>query len=181
MNKETTNLLLNLSGVVVVFGQILLALLVFAYLIFRLNTKNKQLKNLFNFISQNALSFAFFVASSATVGSLFLSEIAKLPPCMLCWYQRIFMFPQGILLGIAVFTNDNGIKKYIIALSAIGILIAIYHYILQVTQALPLPCADDVVSCTVKQIELFGYLTIPLMSATAFALVLFFTFFVKKK
>ncbi len=172
MSQDSTDIILGLFGTVVVFGQILLILLILLYILHKTNKKNKQLKFLFDFISQNSLVAAFFVSASATFGSLFLSEIAKIPPCMLCWYQRIFMFPQVILLGIALFKNEETIKKYVIALSVIGAVIAAYHFLLQRVPTLPLPCTNDVVSCATKQIELFGYLTIPLMSLTAFLLII---------
>ena len=172
MSKEAIDVIINLFGVVVVLGQILLVLLILLYILLKLNKKNKQLKLLFDFISQNSLSFSFLVAVSAVVGSLSLSQIAKIPPCDLCWYQRIFMFPQVFILGIALLKNDLGVKKYVAPLSVVGAAIAAYHYLLQQVPTLPLPCTNEVVSCSVKQIELFGYLTIPMMSLTAFVLIL---------
>ena len=40
-----------------------------------------------------ALWLAFLVALTATVGSLYFSEVARFTPCVLCWYQRIAMYP----------------------------------------------------------------------------------------
>ena len=181
MTTEVIDLIINLSGVVVVLGQILLIFLILLYILLKLNKKNKQLKSIFNFISENALSFSFLVATTATIGSLFLSQIAKIPPCDLCWYQRIFMFPLTIILGIALFKDDLQVKRYVVPLALIGIAIAFYHYILQRLPTLPLPCTNEVVSCTTKQIELFGYITIPLMSATAFGLIILVLLFSGKK
>lgn len=169
--NEAIKTIINLFGLVVVLGQGLLALLILLFILSKLDKKNKQVKFVINFISENALAFSFLVSVSAVIGSFFLSQVAKIPPCDLCWYQRIFMFPIPIILGIALFKNDLGVKKYIIPLVGVGLTIAIYHYLLQRVPTLPLPCTNEIVSCTVKQIELFGYLTIPLMSATAFGLV----------
>ena len=36
---------------------------------------------------------AWVIAASAMLGALFFGEVMQLPPCLLCWYQRIFMFP----------------------------------------------------------------------------------------
>lgn len=181
MNQQAADIIINLFGLVVVLGQILLVLLIFLYILVKLNKKNKALQKLWNFLSENSLAFSFLISASAVVGSMFLSQIAKIPPCDLCWYQRIFMFPLPIISGIAVFKDDYGIKKYVIPLASIGLVIAIYHYLLQKLPSLPLPCTNSIISCTDKQLELFGYLTIPLMSATAFALVLFLMLAMRKK
>jgi len=181
MTREAIDVILNLSGAGVIAGQILLILLILLFALFQTNRKIKRLKPFFNFISYNSITFAFLVSVIATIGSLFLSEIAQIPPCRLCWYQRIFMFPLPIILGIALIKEDAGVKKYVIPLAAIGSIIAIYNYILQTAPALALPCVNDAVSCTTKQIELFGYITIPLMSLTAFLLILIFLFLAERK
>ncbi|OGH17309.1 MAG: hypothetical protein A3C30_01365 [Candidatus Levybacteria bacterium RIFCSPHIGHO2_02_FULL_40_18] len=138
------------------------------------------MKKITQFLSDNSLPFAFLVAVAATAGPLFLSEIAHFTPCKLCWFQRIFMFPQVLILGIATFKNDFSIKRYILPMSVIGAAIAIYHYLLQ-TSPIPLPCSDEVANCTLKQFAYFGYITIPLMSFTAFALIIFLMLFLKRQ
>ncbi|WP_082321816.1 disulfide bond formation protein B [Variovorax paradoxus] len=45
---------------------------------------------------------AFLVAFASTLGSLFFSEVMKLEPCVLCWYQRIAMFPLSSRLTRAL-------------------------------------------------------------------------------
>src|SRR3989338_2312104 len=72
-----------------------------------------RIKKLF---SRYAYILAFLVALTATLGSLFLSEVAKFQPCILCWYQRILMYPQAILLYMAILRNQTVIKPYIIVL-----------------------------------------------------------------
>lgn len=134
-------------------------------------TKSKTLKRFFNFISTNYLSFGFLLSLSAVLGSIFLSEVAKYPPCELCWYQRIFMFPQPIILGIAMLKNDYQAKLYSVVLALIGLLIAIYHILIQNGQLVS-PCSNQVVNCSLKQFVYFGYVTIPVMSATAFILLI---------
>lgn len=128
------------------------------------------------FISRNALLFAFVVALIATSGSLFYSEIAGYEPCKLCWFQRIFMYPQVILLGLALWKKDYGIKLYGIVLSAIGAVIAGYHYLLQLGVAPALPCAAVGYSaaCSQRFVLQFGYITIPMMALTAFLLIIIF-------
>ncbi len=114
---------------------------------------------------------AFAVSTTATLGSLFFSEIAKWTPCLLCWYQRIFMYPLPILLYVGIMRNEKIIKPYLLVLSAVGALIAGYHYFIQLYPTSSLvPCDATGVSCTKVYTWYFGYITIPLMAATAFML-----------
>ena len=117
------------------------------------------------------------VALTGTLGSLFLSEIAGWTPCKLCWFQRIFLYPQVVLLGIALWKKDRGIAKYILTLSAIGAAIAVYHYSEQIHATFFMdpgetlePCDQTGVSCATTYTFRFGYITVPMMALTAFAL-----------
>ncbi len=130
-----------------------------------------------------ALRGALIVALIATLGSLFYSEIAHYTPCLLCWYQRIFMYPQVILLGIAVWKKDTSVAIYSLALSIIGVALALYHYLLQLGVAPELPCAAIGYSaaCSQRFVLTFGYITIPLMALTAFFLIIVSMVTAKKK
>ncbi|HEX6475125.1 MAG TPA: disulfide bond formation protein B, partial [Candidatus Limnocylindria bacterium] len=75
-------------------------------------------------IGSGALWLAFAVAFTATAGSLFFSEVAHLVPCTLCWYQRIAMYPLALILGIAAWRGDWGIRRYAAPLAAIGAIVA---------------------------------------------------------
>jgi disulfide bond formation protein DsbB len=124
---------------------------------------------------------AWLTSIVATIGSLYLSEVEKLPPCILCWWQRIFMYPLIILLGIGLAKRDKNLPDYILPLSIIGLGIAIYHYLLQIG-VLPestAPCQSGI-SCTTKQIEWFGFVTIPFLSAVAFAIITTVMFILRK-
>ena len=81
------------------------------------------------------------------------------------------MFPQPIILGIAMFKNDISIKLYSVTLASIGLLIAIYHMLIQNGQ-LASPCSYQAVNCSLKQFVYYGYVTIPVMSATAFIILI---------
>jgi len=123
-----------------------------------------------NFLGKNVLFLSLLVSAIATLGSLFFSELAKFEPCRLCWFQRIFMYPQVILLGIAWAKKDYKIIDYSLTLSLIGGTISLYHnyiyYWLQVATFCGL--AEQGPSCTEKIILGQGYITIPLMALTAF-------------
>jgi len=148
-------------------------ILILIFLLVLIFSKSRFLK-LKNFIGKNALFFAFIVSFIATAGSLFYSEIAKYDPCKLCWFQRIFMYPQVLLLGIAMFKKDHKISDYIIPMSIIGGLIAAYHYLVQIELFAPPACSavGYSVSCATKFVMSYGYITIPMMSLTAFILII---------
>ena len=128
------------------------------------------------FFKENAMPMVLAIAIVATVGSLFFSEIMKLPPCVLCWYQRICMYPIVIIGSVGLWKKDKNLPLFILPLSIIGLVISIYHNLLYY-KILPesiAPCTMGV-SCTTKQIELLGFITIPLMSLTAFTLITIIT------
>ncbi len=180
MDKQSALQIVSLIADLVLLAQIFLAFSVIVIILRRVAKKNKALNKYVQFFSDNALTFAFFVALIATSGSLFFSEVAHFIPCKLCWYQRIIMYPQVVILSIATFKNDFAVKKYILPLSVIGLVIAVYHYILQMSP-FPLPCSDEVANCALKQVGFFGYITIPLMAATAFAVIIYLMLLIKKK
>lgn len=108
----------------------------------------------------------------ATMGSLFFSEVMALPPCVLCWYQRICMYPLAIIATVGLLRRDRGVSCYLVPLVIAGIVIAVYHNLLYY-HLIPdsiTPCATGV-SCTERQIEWLGFITIPLLSLTAFVMI----------
>ena len=116
-----------------------------------------------------ALYGAWLIAIIAMAGSLYFSQVLHLPPCLLCWYQRICMYPLVFIIGIGLLRKDKSVPVYILPLSLIGLAIAIYHVLLYygiIPESLA-PCSLGV-SCTTKQIEWFGFVTIPLLSLLAF-------------
>jgi len=161
-------------SLLVVLSNILLIFVVVCFIFFR-----KKLNSIFDFIGKNGLLFAFIVSLVATLGSLFYSEIAGYEPCKLCWLQRIFMYPQTILLGIALWRKDRNIGLYGLVLSIIGGLIAGYHYVMQLGLVPSLPCSavGYSVSCTQRFVLQFGYITMPMMAFTAFTLIIVSLFF----
>lgn len=142
-----------------------------------------RLRWITDFFGKRALVFAFLVALSATAGSLFYSEVAGYEPCKLCWFQRIFIYPQVIILGVALVARDIRVRMYSVALSSVGALIAGYHYLLQLGIAPNIPCAavGYSISCAKNFVMNFGYITIPLMSLSAFVLILCLWFAHAKK
>ncbi len=119
-----------------------------------------------------ALAFAAFVALVATLGSLWLSEGAHFVPCKLCWYQRIAMYPLTVLLGLAAFRRDGGIRPYGFAVAGIGILASTYHYLIERFPSLESGTCDPANPCTMLWVWKYHFISIPFMAGSAFALVL---------
>ena len=112
---------------------------------------------------------AWVIALVAMAGSLFFSDVMDLPPCVLCWYQRIALYPLVVIIGIGILTEDVRWKVYALPLTLIGLGISIYHNLLYygILPESVSPCVEGI-SCTSRQIELFGFITIPLMALAAF-------------
>ncbi len=124
-------------------------------------------------LSRAALGVAWIVATVATLGSLYFSEVAHYVPCALCWYQRMCMYPLALLLGIATFRRDRTIRTYVIALAGVGALIAAYHAFVQ---AFPPSsgtsfCTNDA-PCTVRYVWELGFVSLPFMALTGFLFII---------
>ncbi len=121
---------------------------------------------------------AFVIASAALLSSLYYSEIAGFVACKLCWYQRLFFYPQVPILLVPFFSKNKKSGEYaylaVVALSMIGAAIAAFHYYGQVVNTSVLPCAATAGQslCALIPFQTFGYITIPMMSLTGFLAVL---------
>jgi disulfide bond formation protein DsbB len=116
--------------------------------------------------------FAWLVAVSSVAGSLFFSDVMMLPPCVLCWYQRITMYPLVLIIGTGIILRDERMKVYALPLAIVGLAIAIYHNLIYygfIPESIT-PCAEGV-PCNAVQIEWLGFITIPLMGLAAFAVI----------
>lgn len=113
---------------------------------------------------------SFFLASVATAGSLYVSNILGWTPCRLCWFQRILMYPLVVVLGVGILFNDENSRDYALPLAMIGLPISIYHTLLQRYDHFESAgCSVTSVSCEATDIAFhFGYITLPVMAATVF-------------
>lgn len=124
----------------------------------------------------------WILTSVATLGSLFFSEIMDFPPCALCWYQRAFMYPLVVIFLVGLFPFDKNIIKYSLPLAIIGWVIAFYHNLLYsgfIPESIQ-PCSQGV-SCTETYLDLFGFLTIPMLSLLAFSAILVLLVVLKRR
>lgn len=168
-----------MSDSVLIAGKILAALTIvgqvwiFFALLFLFVVKKGAAKEAFiKFFKGRGVFFAFLVAFFSSAASMFYSGVAKFPPCDLCWYQRIALFPQTVLLGMAVIKHDKKITDYVLAFSIIGAVIAAYNYYIQLGGNPFIPCSAGGVSCAQRFVWEFGYVGIPMMSFTGFTIII---------
>ena len=131
------------------------------------------------FIQKYAHVLTLIIAISATLGSLYYSEIANFLPCDYCWYQRIAMYPIPILIVTSLLTKNSLNGLYIIILAGLGLLISIYHYQLQLFPEQSNFCSIAA-PCQSKWVEEFGFVSIPFMAASAFLAILILQFTLMK-
>lgn len=103
------------------------------------------------------------------LGSLFFSDVMGLPPCVLCWYQRIAMYPMVAIASVGMLTKDRRVAAYLWPFVVAGLALAFYHNLLYyglIPQEIT-PCAKGL-SCTDRQIEWLGFISIPLLALASF-------------
>ncbi len=128
----------------------------------------------------NRLYLAWVVALIATLGSLYFSEVRHFNPCILCWYQRICMYPQVLLLGIAAFGSDLGIRRYVLPLAVIGWCTALYQNLetwgvvptLKACSINPAASCSNIWAVWGNNETLNHALAIPVLSMIAFTLII---------
>jgi disulfide bond formation protein DsbB len=163
--------IIKLLSILTIGAQILLLCGFFYFFLF----PRRQESALAGFLSRNGIKLGFLVALAATSGSLFFSEGAGFEPCRLCWFQRVFMYPQVVLLGLAWLKKDSKIVDYSLALAIIGALISLYHnYVYYTTQVAGFcGLGASGISCATRYFSEFGYITIPMMALTGFLSLIF--------
>jgi disulfide bond formation protein DsbB len=170
--KHDITVALSVLGVV---GQVLVAVMVIAALL-RLAGVSGPATAIRVWLWGYELWLAFLVSAIATGGSLFFSEVANYVPCELCWFQRIFMYPLAIQTLLMAIFNDHRAARYLLPLPVIGAGFSVYHLLVEngvvsQTQACLISAPGG---CATKWIDEFGYVTIPTLALTGFALVFCF-------
>jgi len=128
-------------------------------------------REIINFFGGYAFVFTFLIALGATVGSLIYSEVLRFPPCPLCWYQRIFMYPLVIIAAVAWWKKQDA-TNYIIPLASIGGMFSLYHYLLEWGLVSSTFCSAQAVSCAQRLVFEFGFVSLPWMTLSAFAFII---------
>ena len=131
--------------------------------------------------SSTFIFLSFLVATVATLGSLFFSEVMDFIPCTMCWYQRIFMYPLVVILFINLLYPDDKVFKYAMPLVLVGLFFAIYHNLLmfKIIPESVVPCVQGV-PCSTEYFNLLGFINIPFLSLVSYSLIFIFLLNVKK-
>lgn len=167
---QTINYYLALGG--------LLSVVLIAVLLFDLFTKRQLQKYVHNWGLWVLFVLVFFSVST----TLIYSEMIGIVPCGFCWFERIFLYPQLFILGVALYTKDKLATKYTLALSIVGLVIALYHHYIQMggSQFISCPTTGAGADCA-KQIMLeFGFITFPMLAAIGFVLIITISWYLLK-
>lgn len=138
------------------------------------NLKNETQKTIDESTNKNwnLLFICWLIATASTLGSLFFSDIMNYAPCSMCWYQRIFMYPLVVIFLTGLFPFDKNIVKYSLPLTLLGTGFAFYHTLLYsgfIPKSMQ-PCGHGV-SCSEKYLDIFGFISIPMLSLFAFSII----------
>lgn len=115
----------------------------------------------------------WLIALISTLGSLFFSSVMGFEPCVLCWYQRIFMYPLVVIFLVALFPLDPKVFRYGLPISLLGWSFAVYHYLLYrgfIPEDLQ-PCGEGA-SCREVNLEMLGFITIPMLSILSYTAII---------
>lgn len=127
-------------------------------------------------LDRNSLYIALLAAWIAMCGSLYFSEVAGYVPCVLCWYQRILMYPLTLVIGIGLIRRDQTLPLLVLPFSLLGMGVSMYHYLLEKTDLFSNSTTCDVgAPCTVAWINWFGFITIPFLALIAFMIITIMT------
>ena len=125
---------------------------------------------------------AWLVALSATLGALFIGEIMGRAPCVLCWFQRAFMFPLAVILAVSCFASDSGVWRYALPLAGIGWSVALYHSLLHggfIPEPIE-PCGAGP-SCSSADMNILGWVPLPALSLVAFSAIIVLLIIVRRR
>ena len=124
----------------------------------------------------------WLIAMAALFGSLFFSEVMGLEPCVLCWWQRIFIYPLAVLFLVGLFPFDRSVVRYTLPLAVIGLGFAVYHYLVYsgvIPESLQ-PCSEKL-SCAEVNLELMGFITIPMLSILSYSAIIVLLLILRKR
>ena len=166
MNISDINYLFALGTVLLQIGTVLLLIA------FVMRTRVVGFAQVSELVGNWGLWVGFLVATFSTVLTVYYSDVLGFEPCYWCYWQRIFLFPQVVLLGMAAWKKDPYIADYALILSFVGGLVALYHHVMQMLPGSGLPCPATGVSCAQRIFFEFNYITFPLMAVTVFAFLI---------
>lgn len=123
-------------------------------------------------LNRNSMYIALVAAWVAMLGSLYFSEVRGYVPCVLCWYQRILMYPLAAYIAIGLLVRDPYLPYYIMPVSLLGMFVSTYHYLLEKTDIFAsMEICKQGASCTTQWINWFGFMTIPFLALIGFLII----------
>jgi disulfide bond formation protein DsbB len=134
--------------------------------------RNSWGKQIYEFINKNAFLIGFLIALGAMLGSLFYSEVIGFEACVLCWWQRAFLYPLVLVFGAGFWYKKNWLFSLAAFLALAALIVGGYQEISNLTGASVLTCTDAEGACSKIFVKEFGYITIPVMSVTVALYVL---------
>jgi disulfide bond formation protein DsbB len=173
--QETTSFVTALNHYLSLASIVGAVVLIFWMLYLAKEMYGKKISHLTNKVSEYVLPLGFLITTAGMLMSLYYSEFLKIVPCDLCWFQRIFMYPQAFLFAYAWYKKDRNILPYSLVLSGVGFVIAGYHHMLQIGYDMYKPCSTSpfAVDCAKPTFVEFGFVTFPFMALVLFgALIL---------
>lgn len=134
-------------------------------------------------MSGSAMAIVIVLSVLAVAGTLLMQYAGNLSPCIFCWWQRIFMYPIAVIGVVAFIKNAqfSDIADYILALSFIGALFALYQHLLQVLPSGALIPCDATDDCAIRTVFYFNFVTIPWMAVTVFVAIFLVALLARKR
>ncbi len=175
MTLETTNYILALGTIAIQMVTVMLLIVYWG------RNRSSALRDISDVVVKWGVVAAFALSFIGSALTLYYSEVLGIAPCALCWWQRIFLYPQVLLFAVALWKRDAGVACYSIALSVAGAAFALYHHALQMLPGAGLPCPASGPSCAQRMLFEFGYITYPLMAVSLFALIIVIMLMVRRK
>jgi len=154
---------------------VLISHAVFVFLVLTLIFRKALGMKVQMFLGRNSVLLAFLISLVAIVGSLFYSEVIGYEPCVLCWWQRVFLYPLVIIFGMALWKKLSSAFLYSIPFIILGGIIAVYQSYISLGGNSILPCTAVGSACAKVYVMSFGYITIPFMSLTIVAYLILLT------
>jgi len=160
------NYILAVLSVLVLF----FCLFAVASLLFR---KNRIAARFMFFLRKFSYWAVLIFSAGGVLGSLAYSAFFKLEPCILCWWQRIFLFPIAIVVALGLIKKEKVMDDYLLALAVPGVLISLYHSFIQLpSQTTSFLCSGGVSDCTESYFSILGFITIPFMAFSVFVAII---------
>jgi len=155
---------------------ILVSHVVFVFLLLALIFKKSWGRHATHLLGKYSILLGFLVSVAAITGSLFYSEIVGYEPCVLCWWQRVFLYPQVVIFGMALWKRNHSPFIYAVPLVSLSAILALYHSYVYMGGTSILPCTALGGACSKVYVMAFGYITIPMMSLTISLFILLLAF-----